>query len=94
MSTTTDLVAAAVLFGPFVAGSAACAWSLRGHASDSAAVRQVLADHAAERAASGEDGGGTDPDREPAPDTVPAPVARLATVLPFPTTTAHARRAA
>ncbi|MFF1868025.1 hypothetical protein [Kitasatospora herbaricolor] len=93
MSTTTDLVTAAVLFGPFVAGSAACAWSLRGAASDSAAVRTVLADHAAERATAGEDGG-TDPDREPAPEATraPAPAVRLATVLPFPTT--GARRAA
>ena len=92
MSTTSDLITAAALFGPFVAGGAACAWTMRGYATDAAAVREAIAEYDGTRTDDTEDGSTPPPEREPAPDTAPAPTARLATVLPFPT--AHARRAA
>ncbi|MCX5213140.1 hypothetical protein OG689_28395 [Kitasatospora sp. NBC_00240] len=81
---TVDIVAAAVLFGPAALGGAAFAWTLRGAASDSAAVRQVLAEYDGTRPTDTEGGGTPPPEREPAPDIAPAPVARLATVIPFP----------
>ncbi|GAA1186884.1 hypothetical protein F4556_003620 [Kitasatospora gansuensis] len=92
MSTTADLVTAAVLFGPGTALAAAVLPSIRRSRIDSAAVHLVLAESAAARAAAAlEQDGPTPPtDREPAPETAPAPTARLATVLPFPA----ARRAA
>ncbi|MFI9269816.1 hypothetical protein ACIGXM_03725 [Kitasatospora sp. NPDC052896] len=87
MSTTPDLITAAVLFGPETVIAGAIAWTWRGSRSDSAAVCQVLADSAAERAATqATDGGGTPPgDREPAPEPAPAPVMRLATVTDLTT---------
>ncbi|GAA1092096.1 hypothetical protein [Kitasatospora arboriphila] len=83
---TADLVTAAVLFGPGIAGTAAYLTTQRGWRTDSAAVRTVLAESAAARAAA--DNGTPPRGGEPAPDTTAAaePV-RLATVLPFPTTT-------
>ncbi|BFV58720.1 hypothetical protein KCMC57_up38240 [Kitasatospora sp. CMC57] len=92
MSTTSDLVTAAVLFGPGTALAAVVLPSLRKSRADSAAVLLVLAESAAARAAAAlEESGPTPPTgREPAPETAPAPTVRLATVLAFPTT----RRAA
>ncbi|MCG6494910.1 hypothetical protein [Kitasatospora sp. A2-31] len=88
MSATTDAITAAVLFGPGLAGTAALALTWRGAKADSAAVRQVLAESAAARAAQQQtappDGG------EGAPTPTAEQPTRLATVLPFPTT----RRAA
>ena len=86
---TVDTIAAAVLLGPFVAGGAAVAWTMRGYASDAAAVRQVLAEYDGTRPNEYEDGGTPPPEREPAPDAAPAPTVRLATVLPFPATRAR-----
>ncbi|GHH72125.1 hypothetical protein GCM10018781_34470 [Kitasatospora indigofera] len=91
MTATSDLITAAILFGPALVGGAACAWTQRGYTSDAAAVRQVLAEYDGTRPEETE-GSTPPPEREPAPETAPAPVVRLATVLPFPT--AGARRAA
>ncbi|WP_327073814.1 hypothetical protein OG196_22980 [Kitasatospora purpeofusca] len=92
MSTTTDLVTAAALFGPGAVLGVAHLVSRRGDKTDSAAVRTVLAESAAARATRPAAG----PDTAP-PDGgegAPAPAAgqpvRLATVVPFP----GARRAA
>ncbi|MGY0463287.1 hypothetical protein ACW14Y_24000 [Kitasatospora sp. cg17-2] len=88
MSLTTDAITAAVLFGPGAVLGAATLISQRGDKTDSAAVRQVLAESAAHRAArqaiAPPDGG------EGAPAPADGQPARLATVLPFPA----ARRAA
>lgn len=94
MSTTTDLVTAAVLFGPGLAGAAAIAYTWRGASTDSAAVRQVLAESAAERAARATvTDGAVPPDGgEGAPTPAAEQPARLATVIPFPGT--NVRRAA
>ncbi|WP_035800532.1 hypothetical protein [Kitasatospora mediocidica] len=92
MSATTDLVTAAVLFGPGAVGLAVYAVATRGDSAQSAAVMRMLDESAAERAVQLTDGPeGTPPgDREPAPEAAPAPAVRLATVIDFPT----ARRAA
>ncbi|WP_405017256.1 hypothetical protein OHV05_09325 [Kitasatospora sp. NBC_00070] len=92
MNTTANLVTAAVLFGPGTALAAAVLPSIRRSRTDSAAVRRVLAESAAARAAAEMDEEGPTPptEREPAPEAVPVPAVRLATVLPFPA----ARRAA
>ncbi|MET9397628.1 hypothetical protein [Kitasatospora sp. NPDC002965] len=82
MSLTTDAITAAVLFGPGAVLGAATLISQRGDRTDSAAVRQVLAESAAHRAArhasAPPDGG----------EGVPAPAdgqnVPLATVLAFP----------
>ncbi|MEW1907229.1 hypothetical protein AB0442_02075 [Kitasatospora sp. NPDC085895] len=81
----TDLVTAAVLFGPGLAGTAAYLTTQRGWRTDSAAVRTVLAESAAAARAAVDNG---TPPRggEPAPEAAPAEPVRLATVLPFPTT--------
>ncbi|MGW4894415.1 hypothetical protein ACWEQL_19400 [Kitasatospora sp. NPDC004240] len=85
MSTTTDLITAAVLFGPGIAGAAAIAHTWRGAATDSAAIQQVLAESAAERAARVAVDGAAPPDGgEGAPAPVAEQAARLATVIPFP----------
>ncbi|MET9176747.1 hypothetical protein ABZX88_00730 [Kitasatospora aureofaciens] len=94
MSTTTDAITAAVLFGPgAVLASAALITQHRGR-TDSAAVLQVLAESAAERA--NRAAAGTDTAPPDGGEGAPAPVteipARLATVHEFPT--ARARRAA
>ncbi|WP_406093207.1 hypothetical protein [Kitasatospora purpeofusca] len=86
MSTTTDLVTAAVVFGPGAVLGACHLVSRRGDKADSAAVRTVLAESAVERAT-----------RTAGPDTAPpdggegAPTpahaeqsVRLATVHQFP----------
>ncbi|MEU9132819.1 hypothetical protein AB0D08_32730 [Kitasatospora sp. NPDC048540] len=87
---TTDLIAAAVLFGPGAVAGAFHARSVRGQRADSARVRAVLAVSAAERAALAEQQSPTPPPaRESAPAPQPAPPVRLATVIDFP-----ARRAA
>ncbi|WP_369183660.1 hypothetical protein [Streptomyces sp. Y1] len=85
MSTTTSAITAAVLFGPGALLGAATLITQRGARTDSAAVHQVLAESAAERAARA-----TTPDTAP-PDGgegAPAPAteqpAPLATVLAFP----------
>lgn len=88
MSTTTDILTAAVLFGPGLTGAAAYAVSMRGYRTDSAAIRQVLAESAAERAAKAAadlDGGTPPQGGEPAPAPASAPSAHLATVIDFPT---------
>ncbi|MFJ7910027.1 hypothetical protein [Kitasatospora sp. NPDC096204] len=84
MSTTTDAITAAVLFGPGVVLGAAVLISQRGARADSTAVQQVLAESAAERATrtartdtAPPDGG----EGAPAPTTAPV---RLATILAFP----------
>lgn len=84
---TTDIITAAILFGPGVAGLTAYALTVRGAAAESAAVLRMLADSAAERAAAqlADGSGGTPGDREPAPEQAPAPVVHLATVIDFPT---------
>ncbi|MEV6207191.1 hypothetical protein [Kitasatospora sp. NPDC051914] len=87
MSTATDLVTAAVLFGPGIAGTAAYLHTQRGWRTDAAAVETVLAESAAHRAA---DNGTPPRGGEPAPDTTEAEPVRLATVLPFPTTNRRA----
>ncbi|WP_405018485.1 hypothetical protein OHV05_17250 [Kitasatospora sp. NBC_00070] len=80
-----ELIAAAALMAPGATLSAAVAWSLRGSRTHSAAVRMVLAESAAARTAALDEDGPTPPtEREPAPETAPAPAVRLATVLPFP----------
>ncbi|MEV6208660.1 hypothetical protein [Kitasatospora sp. NPDC051914] len=85
---TTDLVTAAVLFGPGLAGTAAYLHTQRGWRTDTAAVRTVLAESATARAA---EGGLPPQGGEPAPDTTEtAEPVRLATVLPFPATGRHA----
>ncbi|MFC5664103.1 hypothetical protein ACFP3U_14055 [Kitasatospora misakiensis] len=94
MSTTTDAITAAVLFGPGAVLGAAALISQRGAKTESAAVRQVLAESAAERAARAATTDTAPPDGgEPLP--VPAVTeqpARLATIHQFPG--ASARRAA
>ncbi|MFD5436619.1 hypothetical protein ACFWJ4_31275 [Kitasatospora sp. NPDC127067] len=93
MSTTTDAITAAILFGPgAIVGAAALITQHRGR-TDSAAVHRVLAESAAERA-----NRTTGPDTAP-PDGgegAPAPAAeqpaRLATVHQFPSS--RVRRAA
>ncbi|MER8186510.1 hypothetical protein [Kitasatospora sp. NPDC094015] len=84
---TTDLIAAALIFGPGTAGAAAYARSMRGQRADSARVQAVLANSAAERAALAEqqeDGSTPPPAREPAPIPQAAPSVRLAAVIDFP----------
>ncbi|MFG2903950.1 hypothetical protein ACGF13_02605 [Kitasatospora sp. NPDC048286] len=92
MSTTSDLITAAVLIGPGALLSIPVLASQRGAAADSATVRRALAASAAERAArttatdtAPPDGG----EGAPAP-TAAAPAVRLATVHQLPA----ARRAA
>ncbi|MEU3494484.1 hypothetical protein ABZ747_13470 [Kitasatospora cineracea] len=89
MSTTTDLIAAAVIVTPTALAGAAYALSIRGAAADSARVRAVLALSAYERETAAEqDDTATPPDGgEPLPTT--APVAHLAPVVDL-----AARRAA
>ncbi|MDY0809893.1 hypothetical protein [Kitasatospora purpeofusca] len=91
MSLTTDAITAAVLFGPGAVLGAATLVSRRGDKTDSAAVRQVLAESAANRAARAAGTSIAPPDGGegiPTPtDSQPVP---LATVLAFP----GARRAA
>ncbi|GAA5005707.1 hypothetical protein [Kitasatospora paranensis] len=80
---TADLVTAAVLFGPGIAGTAAYLTGQRGWRTDAAAVDTVLAESAHARATAGD---GVPPEGgEPAPDTAEAEPVQLATVLPFPT---------
>ncbi|MEV8096045.1 hypothetical protein [Kitasatospora sp. NPDC085879] len=81
---TADLVTAAVLFDPGIAGTAAYLHTQRGWRTDSAAVRTVLAESAAHRAAA--DNGTPPQGGEPAPEAAPVEPVQLATVLPFPTT--------
>jgi hypothetical protein len=86
---TADLVTAAMLLGPGIAGTAAYLTGQRGWRTDAAAVETVLAESAHARAAAGD---GVPPQGgEPAPDTSPIEPVRLAAVLPFPT--AHRRAA-
>ncbi|MFF1909691.1 hypothetical protein [Kitasatospora sp. NPDC058218] len=87
MSTTTDLAVAAVLFGPGLAAAVPVLLSQRGARTDSAAIQQVLAESAAERATRATTGDGQAPPDggEPAPTPAAEPVVRLATVLPFRT---------
>ncbi|MEU1287804.1 hypothetical protein [Kitasatospora sp. NPDC005856] len=93
MSTTSDLITAAVLIGPGALLSLPIVASQRGAAADSAVVRRALAASAADRAAR------TTTTTDAAPpdggEPVPAPVAtapaiRLATIHQLPA----ARRAA
>ncbi|MFJ4794815.1 hypothetical protein [Kitasatospora purpeofusca] len=85
MSLTTDAITAAVLFGPGAALGAATLVSRRGDKTDAAAVRQVLAESAAERAARAAGAGIAPPDGG---EGIPAPAdgqnVPLATVLAFP----------
>ncbi|MFD8319151.1 hypothetical protein [Kitasatospora purpeofusca] len=93
MSTTTDAITAAVLFGPGAVLGACHLVSRRGDKSDSAAVRQVLAESAAERATRTAGSDTAPPDGgegAPTPAHAEQPV-RLATVHQFP---AGRRRAA
>ncbi|GAA5004278.1 hypothetical protein [Kitasatospora paranensis] len=89
-----DLIAAAVLLTPAALGGVALGATWRSSATDAEAVRTVLAEGAAERAARAQqqDEGGTPPPaREPAPRPATAPAApRLAAVIEFP---AHRRAA-
>lgn len=81
MSTTTDLVAAAVLFGPGTLAAIPVVLSQRGSRADSARVRAVLDLSAHERALAAEqDDTATPPDGgEPLPE--PATVVDLAPVV-------------
>ncbi|MET8539200.1 hypothetical protein ABZW03_00865 [Kitasatospora sp. NPDC004799] len=87
MSTTTDLIAAAVLIGPGVLLSLPIVASQRGATADSATVHRALAASAAERAARTTDTGDAAPpdggEGAPAPATA-APAARLAAVHQLP----------
>ncbi|PBC78929.1 hypothetical protein BX265_3721 [Streptomyces sp. TLI_235] len=89
-----DLIAAAVLLTPAALGGVALGATWRASATDSEAVRTVLAESAAERAAraaDAEEGGTPPPAREPAPrPAAEAAPARLAAVIEFP---AHRRAA-
>ncbi|MFJ8625839.1 hypothetical protein ACIRD3_23745 [Kitasatospora sp. NPDC093550] len=94
MSTTTDALVTATLIAPGAILTAAALITQHRGKADSAAVNQVLAASAAERAARAATTDTAPPDGgegAPAP-AVTAPAARLATVLPF--TGAGARRAA
>ncbi|MFG3050178.1 hypothetical protein ACGFZP_04360 [Kitasatospora sp. NPDC048239] len=91
MSTTTDAITAAVLFGPGAVLGAAALISQRGHRTDSAAIRTVLAESAAERANRAADSAAPPDGGEGAPAPATEQPASLATVLPFP---GAARRAA
>ncbi|RKT18148.1 hypothetical protein BX285_2565 [Streptomyces sp. 1114.5] len=85
MSTTTDAITAAVLIGPGALLGAAALITQRGAKADSAAVLQVLAESAAERAARTAETDMAPPDGgEGAPAPVAETPARLATVLAFP----------
>ncbi|MFB7617164.1 hypothetical protein [Kitasatospora sp. NPDC056181] len=85
MSTTTDAITAAVLFGPGLALAVPVLISQRGAKTDSAAVQRVLAESAAERAARAATDSAAPPDGgEGAPALADGQPARLATVLPFP----------
>ncbi|MFD8706120.1 hypothetical protein ACFV1W_26540 [Kitasatospora sp. NPDC059648] len=92
MSTTSDLVTAAVLMAPGAILSIPIVLSQRGARTDSAAVMQVLAESAAERAART---AATDIAPPDGGEGIPTPASetpiRLAAVLPFP---GAARRAA
>ncbi|MFJ4092214.1 hypothetical protein ACIPYS_11580 [Kitasatospora sp. NPDC089913] len=91
MSLTTDAITAAVLFGPGAVLGAAALISQRGDRAESAAVRQVLAESAAERAHRAARQASAPPDGgEGAPTPTTEQHVPLATVLPFPA----ARRAA
>ncbi|MFJ1753854.1 hypothetical protein [Kitasatospora sp. NPDC088134] len=80
MSTATDLITAAVLFGPGTLAGAAYALSIRGAAAETAGVRAVLALSAHERAQAEQDGTATPPGGgQPLPE--PTPVVRLAPVI-------------
>ncbi|MFJ9693663.1 hypothetical protein [Kitasatospora sp. NPDC101183] len=94
MSTTTDAITAAALFGPGALLGAAALISQRGAKGDSAAVRRVLAESAAERAARSAAGADMAPPDggEGAPAPAAEQSARLATVHQFPG--ARGRRAA
>ncbi|MFI8454206.1 hypothetical protein [Kitasatospora sp. NPDC085464] len=93
MSTTTDAIAVALLMTPGAVLGAAALISQRGARADSAAVLQVLAESAAERAARAATTDTAPPDGgEGAPAPVVDAPARLATVHQFPST--RARRAA
>jgi len=87
VSTTSDLITAAVLFGPGALLSIPVIASQRGAKADSAGVQAVLALSAYERAAAladAEQDAPAPPDGgEPMPEPTPAP--RLATVIDFPT---------
>ncbi|MFD8083842.1 hypothetical protein ACFV4F_19310 [Kitasatospora sp. NPDC059722] len=92
MSTTTDAIAVALLMTPGAVLGAAALVSQRRGLADSAAVHQVLAESAAERAARAAATDTAPPDGgEPIPAPLAEQPARLATVLPFP---GAARRAA
>ncbi|MEU9077647.1 hypothetical protein [Kitasatospora sp. NPDC048538] len=85
MSTTTDALTTAVLLAPGMALSAAVLISQRRGRAESAAVLQVLADSAAQRANRAANAAGTAPPDGGEPTLAPtadAP-ARLATVLQF-----------
>ncbi|TYC71346.1 hypothetical protein [Streptomyces sp. CB01881] len=85
MSTTTDILTAAGLLGPGIALAVPVLISQRGAKTDSAAVKQVLAESAAERAARAVTDSAAPPDGgEGAPTLTDRQPARLATVLPFP----------
>ncbi|MFJ6617421.1 hypothetical protein ACIQOW_07560 [Kitasatospora sp. NPDC091335] len=93
MSTTSDLIAAAVLIGPGALLSIPIVASQRGAAADSATVRRALAASAADRAARTTATGDAAPPDGGEPVTTPAttaPAIRLATVHQLPA----ARRAA
>ncbi|MET9177781.1 hypothetical protein ABZX88_06085 [Kitasatospora aureofaciens] len=92
MSTTSDIITAAVLFGPGVILSVPVVLSQRGAHADSNSVHQALAASAAERAARTAATETAPPDGgEGAPTPVTEAPVRLAAVLPFP---GPARRAA
>ncbi|MCX4754290.1 hypothetical protein [Kitasatospora purpeofusca] len=85
MSTTADLVTAAVVFGPGAVLGACHLVSRRGDKSDSAAVRAVLAESAAERATRTAGPDTAPPDGgEGAPTPADGQNVPLATVLAFP----------
>ncbi|KJY38127.1 hypothetical protein [Streptomyces sp. NRRL S-495] len=85
MSTTADLVTAAVVLGPGAVLGVAHLVSRRGDKTDSAAVRQVLAESAANRATRTVGPDTAPPDGgEGAPTPTTEQNAPLATVLAFP----------
>ncbi|MFF4821229.1 hypothetical protein ACFY2K_42375 [Kitasatospora sp. NPDC001309] len=92
MSTTSDLITAAVLMAPGAILSIPVVLSQRGAHADSATVQQALAASAAERAART---AATDTAPPDGGEDIPTPATnaplRLAAVLPFP---GPARRAA
>ncbi|MFD8080721.1 hypothetical protein ACFV4F_03365 [Kitasatospora sp. NPDC059722] len=86
MSTTSDLITTAALLAPGAIAGAAAVISHRRGLAESAAVRQVLAESAAERAARAAAPDTAPPDGgEGAPAPAAEPAVRLATVLQFRT---------